>query len=371
MLALLILSAACGCSKDKNDEMSSRDFVAMDTVFSLKIGSISNESGNSEAEVFDECEKLTANIENVLSATINSSDVADFNSDIDMMLDADPVFIEVLTVAMDLSELTNGSYDPAIGVLTSLWNVKGGGPVPSAEAIASAMEVCGTSNIEITDNGIRKLNPDVKLDLGGIGKGYAAQKLAEYLYSAGVSYGIVSAGRTVGVFGTKPDGSSFKIGIADPSDANAVVGYLYAGSGFVSVAGDYEQYFEADGVRYHHIIDPATGYPSDSGLSSVAVFSQNGATADALSTAFMVMGYEKSMEFYKSSNLSFEAVFIGTDGSVMLTDGLTSEKFELSDKYKDSIHTGADITVGTESTVYTTVVTDTAVQTSDTETVSV
>lgn len=333
----LICVAVCGCSSGEDEYSFTRDYVAMDTVFSLKCGGISesSEASTDPDELFDRCEAFTAELEKALSATEVGSEVYSFNSDVNALFDADPIFTDVLSSAMEISALTGGAYDPALGTLTFLWNVKGGGPVPSDEQISVALAAAGADNIELDGDTVRKKNSKTKLDLGGIGKGYAAQRLAEYLFDSGVSYGIVSAGRTVGVFGNKPNGDPFKIGIANPFDTDGVVGYLYTEGGFVSVAGDYEQFFIEDGVKYHHIIDPDTGRPSDSGLSSVAVLSQNGATADALSTALMVMGYDSGIEFYRSGEIVFEAVFIGNDGSIMLTDGLEDGKFEINKDYSE------------------------------------
>ncbi|MBE6707996.1 MAG: FAD:protein FMN transferase [Ruminococcaceae bacterium] len=338
LTAFILISVALmsfsGCGDKSDNDLTSHDFIAMDTVFTISIGKIAVDSGTDDTDVFSECRKLTEEIDSVLSATDPDSDVFNLNSDINAFFDADPILIDVLSTALDISELTGGTYDPTVGQLTSLWNVKGGGPVPADDKIAYAVSRTGHSLISINDSSVVKSVTDVKVDLGGIGKGYAAQKIAEYLYDAGVSYGIISAGRTVGVFGEKPDGSSFKIGIADPFNSDGIVGYLYTESGFISVAGDYEQFFEENGKKYHHIIDPSTGYPSDSGLTSVAVISQNGAAADALSTALMVMGYDKGIAFYKDSSIPFEAIFIGIDGSVKTTDGLTEDRFEISPDYK-------------------------------------
>lgn len=358
VIAFILILTLIGCSDKTPAEMITRDFIAMDTVFSIRAGKLPDNTGSAAVDieaVLEECEKLTEKIELVLSSTLPESEVYSFNSGVTALFDADPVLTDVMETAFLISDLTDNSYDPTIGALTSLWNVKGGGPVPTENEIGTALAASGIKYIEIRDNAVYKSNPAVKLDFGGIGKGYATQRLAEYLFEEGIPYGIISAGRNVGVFGKKPDGSPFKIGIADPKNTESVVGYLYTESGFISVAGDYEQYFDADGVRYHHIMDPKTGYPSDSGLSSVAVISQNGTAADALSTALMVMGYEKGIELYDSDALPFEAVFIFSSGDIKLTPGLTEDKFELSESYdptaeriiSDAVHIN-DVAVSTE-----------------------
>ena len=343
IMSVIVALSLFGCSEKANDNTISRDYMAMDTVFSLRIGEITSEGGKSASDIFDECERLTAEIEGILSAVIEDSELTSLNANVNAIFDVDPTLIEVLTVARDIYELTDGAYDPAIGSLVSLWNVKNGGPVPADDKVTSAMKASGMDKIEVGTDYVKKSDTAVKIDLGGIGKGYVAQKLAEYLFESGAPYGIVSAGRTVGVFGTKPDGESFKIGIADPFNPDGVAGYIYTDSGFVSVSGDYEQYFEEDGLRYHHIIDPDTGYPADSGLSSVAVLSQNGAAADALSTALLVMGYDKAIELYKSGKISFEAVFIEDDGDVKTTSGLTEDRFELETEYENAAITLPDV----------------------------
>ena len=232
-----------------------------------------------------------------------------------------------------LSSLTGGAFDYTLGNLTELWNITGGGPrgdstPPAQHEIDAALSHCGRDKIKITGDRISKLDVNVKIDFGGIGKGMAAQQLLEYLSTTDVEYGLVSIGGNIGVFGEKPEYGNYKIGIRDPIDTSGVIGYCYIGSGFVSVSGDYERYFESDGVRYHHILDPKTGYPAESGVHSVAVIASNGAAADALSTALFVMGVDKSLEFYSEGSLSFEAIFVTDSGEIVTTPGISEDMFE-------------------------------------------
>ncbi len=336
ILIISIISVfVCSCKKDETEKTYTRDFVSMDASFSIRMGDVAENTDKTEAKdiesLFDECEKLADEIEMVLSASVDGAEVNSFNKNIDTMLDADPILCDVLTTALRIFEVTGGAYDPVLGALTSLWNVENGGPVPDDDSIKAALSLSGAELITLDGSSIVKSDSGVMLDMDGIAKGYAAQKIAEKLYSSGVSHGIVTAGRTVGVFGEKPDGSPFKIGISDPDDSSKAIGYIYTEGGFLSVAGDREEFFEEGGKIYHHIIDPETGYPCDSGLSGVAVLSQNGATADALSTALLVMGYEDGMKLYESDEIPFEAVFIFSDGTVKKTAGLTDERFVLSE----------------------------------------
>ena len=343
ILTVLLLVSVCSCGKEPMDT-EDRDFIAMDTIFSIRAGKLpeTTDSSSDTGTILDGCEEIIVNIENVLSVTKEGSEVNSFNAGVSALFDADPIFTDVMETAFLISDITDSAFDPTIGALTMLWNIKGGGPVPTENEVNSAKAATGIKYVQIKDNTVYKSNSSIMLDFGGIGKGYATQRIAEYLYDSGIPYGIISAGRNVGVFGQKPDGSSFKIGIADPKNSEGVVGYIYTDGAYISVAGDYEQYFEENGVRYHHIIDPATGYPSDSGLSSVAVISQNGTAADALSTALMVMGYDRGIELYNLGKMPFEAIFIFSDGTVKYTDGLGNGKFEMSDSYDPSAHTATN-----------------------------
>jgi len=334
LLLLIFLLISCGAEKNVYTD---KQFFAMDTLIALRLDvpEESAESAVSADEAAAECERITLEIENILSRTKPESDLSALNGAIDVMLSPNPVLLSVLETAVRLSELTGGAYDPTVGTLTETWNILGDDfTPPEAEKIREALSHVGTDKLTITENGIEKQDPDCIVDLGGAGKGYAAQEIVTYLSGTGIRGGLVSLGGNVGVFGEKADGSPYKIGIRDPDDAASVVGYLYISNGFVAVSGDYERYAEYGGIRYHHIFDPKTGYPVMNGVRSVAVYSVNGTTADILSTALFVMGVDDAMELYREGSLTFEAVFLTNDGKIVLTPGLTEEKFELaSDKY--------------------------------------
>ena len=143
-----------------------------------------------------------------------------------------------------------------------------------------------------------------------------------------MSGGLVSFGSNVAVFGKKPDGSDFRIGLRDPHDRTDYAGALTLKTGeILSVSGDYERYYTVNGEQYHHILDPKTGYPADTGLSTVAVVCSDGALADALSTALFVMGEEEAIALYNAQIYRFEAIFIRSDGSIRVTSGL-QKRFE-------------------------------------------
>lgn len=222
----------------------------------------------------------------------------------------------LITEGLDICEKTNGAFDIRLGALSELWDFTSDTPaVPDKSDIDGALEQIST--VTVRDGRVKK-NAAVKIDLGAIAKGYIAEKCTSYLKENGFDRGIISVGGNISAFG-KDENDPWRIGIRNPREGKSTIGYIEVCDGYISVSGDYERYFINDGVRYHHILDPKTGYPAKSGLISVAVISQSGALSDALSTALFVMGYDASMELYGSGVYDFEAVFVLEDGTVRTT----------------------------------------------------
>jgi thiamine biosynthesis lipoprotein len=308
LILIMLFSTSC---RQKYLETA---FFSMDTYVTIKVADEGCET--------EEITGLVKKIEKAVSRTDPDSDIYRFNHS-QYGTEASQITIDILNAGLDAAKVSDGLFDPTIEPLVSLWNIAHGEPkLPSDDEIETALKAVGYGGITVEGNKIKKENPAVSIDLGGIGKGYACQAVIDLLKKRGVSHGLISFGGNIGVFGLKPDGTDWTIGVRDPDNADDVVGYLHINEGFVSVSGDYERYFEIDGVRYHHILDPRTGRPASNGMRSVAVISQDGTQADALSTMLFVMGYKKAMEFYNSGVYNFEAVFITADG-VFITDGLT------------------------------------------------
>lgn len=182
-----------------------------------------------------------------------------------------------------------------------------------------------------------------RIDLGGIAKGYASDRVMEIYREYGVTSGMVSLGGNIQTLGAKPDGTAWKIGIRDPetekegdsgSGAGGILLALPVENQAVITSGGYERYFEENGETYIHILDPRTGYPADSGLLSVTVVSENGMLADALSTSLYIMGAEKAAEYWRAhgsdSGNAFELILVDTFGKAYATEGLR-DKIEMQD----------------------------------------
>ena len=339
-LAAICLALCVSCAQDIPEEPAEyceKTFFSMDTFVTVRLSRKTDAEPSDENEYLTDeyleslingCEKICADIESTFSRTLENSTTVKLNGNIDIMLDASEEFTSLLTFSKRLAEITDGAFDPTIGTLSVLWNVTGGGPVPDDDKITEALSHVGYDKITVSDGVIRKSDSGTMVDFGGVAKGYAAQKMLEYLSESKAEYGLVSVGGNVGVFGQKPgEDGKFKVGICSPDNTSEVVGYVFIGGGFVSVSGDYERYFIEDGVRYHHIFDSKTGAPAKTDIRSVAVISSNGASADALSTALFVMGYEKAIDFYTLGKIDFEAVFVLSDGRVLTTAGLGDGTF--------------------------------------------
>ena len=193
--------------------------------------------------------------------------------------------------------------------------------VPGTDELEEVLSKVGSDKLEYNDE-IIKLNGAGGIDLGGIAKGYTSDRIMQVFQEQGVSQAVVSLGGNVQTIGRKPDGSLWKIGIEDPMDEGGYLGTLEVETAAVITSGNYQRYFEKDGKRYHHIIDPFTGYPAETGLNSVTVVSESGTLADGLSTALFTMGPEKAIVFWREHEEVFDMILCLEDERILVSQGL-------------------------------------------------
>lgn len=316
LAAMLFLFVSCSGAPSYKQHV----FFAMDTVIEIDLP-----PGSDEA-LFLQCEELIKNKEALFSKTILSSDVSNFNTaDTQTVISGETAAL--IADALQLSRETGGSFDITVEPLSALWNVTGeNSEIPKESEITEVLNCVGYENLTLTicgeDAVLAKDKPGVRIDLGAVAKGYVCEQIVQYLKESGIPYGKLSFGGNLGLFGVKPDGTSWHIGIKNPLNPDAVAAYVSVSEGFVSVSGDYERYFEAEGKRYHHIINPESGWPADNEICSSVVVAQNGALADALSTALFVMGKDSAVEFCRSSSLTFEAMLFFKDGTLWASEEL-------------------------------------------------
>jgi FAD:protein FMN transferase len=219
-----------------------------------------------------------------------------------------PELISLIQRSLDIAEQTDGAFDPTIGPLSRLWNFSGpeGPRLPNESEIAEARKKVNWRKLEISPDKHEVFLPEegMALDLGGIAKGYALNRAAEILKSKGVKGALLNAGGDIVTFGSKSDGRPWKVGIQDPRDKSRIEAAVDMEAGAVFTSGDYERFLEKDGKRYHHVLDPSTGYPAD-GFESVTIVAPDGFGADGFSAAVLVLGPDKAKLFLeKYPNIS-------------------------------------------------------------------
>ncbi len=321
-----LILTCCGCKALNITKISHVD-TAMGTVIQLNIYTTDREN-NAEEDMMKLLRQLE---EQDLSRRLETSEVWRVNQaakeEAQIMLS--PKLAEILSACLEVWEASQGAFDITVGSVAEVWNIdqwaagenKGEFVLPETEKLWQALEQSGSEKIQLKD---RKLlvQPGMVLDLGAVGKGIALDELLEYLQSKqNITGAIISVGGSVLTYGEKPEGNKWIVGITNPKDTASNIGTLsLEGQWCISTSGDYERYVEIDGVRYHHILNPNTGYPANSGLSGVTVLTKDGFLSDALSTACFVLGEEKGLEL--AAKYSAEVLFIRQDGSVCMSPGM-------------------------------------------------
>ena len=243
----------------------------------------------------------------------------------------------VVSSALYYSELTHGAFDPTVAPLVELWDIGSDfeGVLPDPDSIERIKKLTDYSKLEmLSDNRIYLESREMKIDLGAIAKGYIADKVKDYLLSRNVERGIINLGGNIVVLGSKPENKPWKIGIQNPFESRGNhIGIVEVKDKTIVTSGIYERFFMADGKRYHHILDPKTGYPVDNDLASVTIISDTSIDADALSTSLFVLGVETGLELIETIK-NAEAVYITKDKKVIYSSGAQDLFTLYDDNYK-------------------------------------
>lgn len=294
-----------------------RQLFAMDTVMTFT--AYGEEAEAVVQAAMEEVERLDA----LLSTGSSSSEISQINAAGGGSLSADTAAI--LTEALTLYQDTDGLFDCSIYPLMQLW----GFPtqeyhVPTEEELAQTLALVDASRLQLEDDGSGvTLGEGQQIDLGGIAKGYTSARVMAIYEEYGITSGMVSLGGNVQTLHTKPDGSAWRIGIQDPDKtAGEILAVVEVENEAVITSGGYERYFEEDGETYIHILDPRTGRPADSGLTSVTIISPDGMLADGLSTSLYIMGLDEAADYWREHADSFEMVLVTGDGTLHVTEGI-------------------------------------------------
>lgn len=357
ILGILFLGLVLGCClqyrSGQRKQPCTKQLFAMDTFMSFTA------YGKNSEEAVDAAMAEVQRLDALLSTGNADSEVSQVNASGGGSLSKDSSTI--LEEAMKIYELTDGLFDFTIYPLMELWGFPSGDyHVPAKEELLQVLPLVDASKIQYAqsadDTGSYGKSADgkstgdkgsygkgshgeslygkssvllgegQKIDFGGIAKGYASARVMEIFREYGISSGMVSLGGNVHVLNRKPDHSKWKIGIQDPdSGQGEVLAVLSVENKAVITSGGYERYFEEDGERYIHILDPRTGYPANQDLVSVTIVSENGTLADALSTSLYIMGLEEAIAYWKAQGEEFDMALITEDGKIYVTEGISKE----------------------------------------------
>lgn len=282
--------------------------------------------GESADTVYTGMETKIREIESVLSLHLSQSEIAAINENAGVQpVEVSQRTFDLFQRAKELSEQSDGAFDITIAPVVELWGITSDHPhVPTDEELAQAMALMGLEDLVLDEEACTAYltRPGMAIDLGGIAKGWTADQLREYARELGAERGYVSLGGNLMIIGERPDGDPFKFGMRDPQgDASTYLGTVTLEDGCtMATTGGYERYFEEDGIRYHHVLDPRTGYPADSDLLSVAVISKDGTLADYLSTTLFVQGLEAAKAAAGSED--YALVMVDQENNVWISGSL-------------------------------------------------
>lgn len=337
LIAVVVLFQLVCCGRVQEQQGKVTDdssyIFTMGTVFEIRVFSDDANSIIQEAEQeLYACDKLISwRRDGSLADQFNTKHEADMSE-----------ISQVIETALKISRNSKGAFDLTVLPLSVLWDFDRMGDsdfdisemaVPDSSSIMEALKKVDYTQLHYdTENGMLTTeNPDIHIELGAIGKGYAIDKAKTVLKASDAVGGLISAGSSICVYGTKNDGTDFRVALRDPrGDENSALGILSLTDTTISTSGDYERYFEQEGVRYHHILDPRTGYPADSGLMQVTIICEDSVLGDALSTACFVLGLNEGIKL--AGQYGVMAIFVDNDKNVWYNNSAIENMFEFKGK---------------------------------------
>ena len=350
------MSSSASAENPDTSTEATRQFFAMDTAMDITVYA----EGGAETAVQKAVDEVLR-LDEMLAAERDGSEVATLNRERQVMSSWD--LERLIMASQEYYEATDGAFNICLYPVKKAWGfVDKNYRVPTDAELKGLLATADPMSVEFfeqigldwgltSDNdgteaggqgtalipGLRISEEGTEIDLGGIAKGYTADRLVEILKDAGATGAMLSLGGNVCLLGAKPDDKPWRVGIVDPNGQYRYGGILEvpgnrAGDGTsttgepratsVVTSGGYERYFEEGGKTYHHILDPATGYPAESGIVSATIVSADGTLADVMSTAVFVMGVEKAAEYWRGSGYDFDMILLDDAGTMHVTEGL-------------------------------------------------
>ena len=317
-LAAILLT---GCKNYSEADIKTTEFFAMDTYISISA------YGENAENALDNCRKEIKALDSGLSVTNADSEIYRINQSAGKAVNLSDDAAKIITAALELSEKTGGALDISLYPVIREWGFTTGEyGIPSENDLTELLKNTGYERISCDDT-VLTLPKNFQIDLGALAKGYGSDRAVQILKEKGITSALVNLGGNIALLGSKPDGSAWSVGVQNPfGEGYACI--VKARDKYIVTSGNYQRYFEENGKRYCHIIDPKTGCPVDNGLASVTVIGGSGLICDGLSTALFVMGEEEAKTFWREQG-DFEMIIVTEDKRVLVTEGIFGDCLSL------------------------------------------
>ncbi len=334
LMLLLFVSPLCACSaqKEVTDEMFS-----LDTIITFKI---TDDNTTLAKDTIEKCKAEITRLESLLSATKKGSDIYNINSSNGKKVEVSDETAQLVRASLEISKSCDGAFDISVYPVMKLWGFDTKEyKVPTDSELKATLGYVNFENISVSDDNYITIKDGMSIDLGGIAKGYIADRVYSVMKEQNIDKGLINLGGMVVLYNSDKNADSWEIGVEYP-DTGDVFAKFCTKTSFTVTSGAYQRYFEENSKRYHHIIDPDTGNPSDSDISSVTLITSDGTCGDALSTAFYVMGIDKTIEYVKTNSIGESCSFIILNkdkNKVYVSADLYDMGFELYKAYENKV----------------------------------
>ena len=320
VLALIMLGGCARLAPSSASVIAKRAQMHMGTLVTVTAVAFDTKVGNRAVQAaFDEIKRL----EQLLSTWRSDSELSQVNAEAGRR----PVKVsretfEVVGRSLEMARLTHGGFNIALGPAIEAWSVTERQQILDDHTLEQLKLLVDWTNIQLDQKAQTIYLPrkGMRLDVGGVGKGYAADRAVEVMKRAGIKGGVVALSGDIKAFGMFPERTGFPVGIRHPRDEGALIGMIDLQDEAISTAGDYERFFERDGIRYHHILDPHTLQPAR-GCQSVTVIAKEGVMADGLDTGIFVLGPKNGMALVEQLP-DVEAIIVDANGTLLVSSGL-------------------------------------------------
>lgn len=311
-----------GCAARTGPQLYEKQMLFFDTIISLRFY-----AGENGSELMEHCRQMCEEFEHTFSRTREDSELYRINHRTHQTVEVSEAMAELVTVGLEYYEKSGGKFDITIAPLSDLWDFKSESPsVPAQREIDEALKKIGGEEVHVDGTLLTFEQEDIMLDLGALAKGYAADRLKDYLTAEGVTSGLIDLGGNILTIGNRPDGGKWRVGLQKPfAERGESFETVEVSDQTVVSSGIYERYFEQDGEIYHHILDPDTGYPVKSDIQSVSVICGSSLRGDALSTAGLALGSEEAQKLL-SQEKGVRAVLVLENGEIVHIAGESDEE---------------------------------------------